>query len=397
MSYTTNKKGLFISLDHVISEIDMDLSEVNSGIVKKIVNQYQCLQNYGFDMELYCPYENRNHRVHSIIRRLPFSGIIPFKGNYINRANEFSFIYLRRPWFMNSDVPLFLNKMKKNNPYLKIIMEVPTYDAASSDKGEINHWHMWPLYWKDQNAVVKLVNSVDRILTFSKDDTIYGIKTICTCNAINPFTTTKVSHVDSKDNEIHLVACSSMAFWHGFDRLIEGLKIYKNSKETDYKIVFHLVGDGEELNRYKELVTSYDLQKEVLFHGYKSGKELDDIYDLCDIAIDSMGRHRSNIYYNSSLKGKEYLAKGLPVVSGVANELDYDPSFKYYLRIPADESPVDIDCVIKFYNRIYCESEERQTVIDNISEYAARHFSYAASFKKLVDYIEESDANKGLI
>lgn len=381
------KKGLFISLDHNIDIDHIDLSKVNNGIVKKIVYQYQCLQNYGYEMEMLCPYKDRNHRVHSIVRRLPLSEYIPYGKKYINRASEFNFIYLRRPWFMNSDTPYFIRKMKEKNPSLKVVVEVPTYDPASGGKGEINHWHMWPLYWKNNKAIKEISTCADRILTFSRDDEIYGIKTICTCNAINPIATKRVEHVESPDRTIHLVACSSMAFWHGFDRIIEGMKDYKNAGEKDYHIIFHLVGDGEELSNYRNMVLQYGLKDDVIIYGYKSGKELDDIYNLCDIAIDSMGRHRSNVFYNSSLKGKEYLAKGLPVISGVKNELDDDPYFKYYLRVPADDSPVDMKTIIDFYNNVYNSGEKRINIISYISDYAAEHFSYEASFRTLVDYL----------
>ncbi|MFK5655764.1 hypothetical protein ACIA4K_04025 [Lactobacillus delbrueckii subsp. bulgaricus] len=63
--------------------------------------------------------------------------------------------------------------------------------------------------------------------------------------------------------------------------------------------------------------------------GKKEKEELDYYYNICDIGIDSMGRHRSNVYYNSSLKGKEYLAKGLPIVLGVTTELDYIKDFRF--------------------------------------------------------------------
>lgn len=380
-------RGLFLSLDHIVDVEKSDVSNINNGIVKKIIYQFQCLKSYGFQMEMFCPYERRNHRIHSIVRRLPFSGFIQYGSEYIKHACDYSFIYLRRPWYMNTDTPHFLMKMKKRNPSIKIVVEVPTYDAASSDRGEINHWHMWPLYWKNKIATKKIASCADRILTFSKDKTIYGVSTICTCNAIDPNTIRCINYINSDNHTINLVACSSMAFWHGFDRVIEGMHNYKCLGNSNFRVVFHLIGDGEELNNYRSMVIKYGLEKDVIFYGYKSGKELDDIYDHCDIAIDSMGRHRSNVYYNSSLKGKEYLAKGLPVISGVRNELDDDPDFKYYLRVPADDTPVDIDAIINFYNFVYNSGESRSEIIEQISDYASKNFSYNASFKPLVDYL----------
>lgn len=379
-------KGLYVSLDHFISsEMIAGTYTGSNGIIKKICNQYKTFESYGFEMKMYCPYIQRNHRIHSIIRRLPFSGEISYGGEYVKNAKDYAFVFLRSPWFMNMDTPQFLKKMKQNNPQIRIIVEVPTYDP-SWGKGEINHWHMWPLYWKNVNAIRHLKESVDRIMTFSRDETIYDIPTLCTSNAIDPKSIKPVDHINSIENRINLIACSSMAFWHGFDRIIEGMKNYYQGDHI-YEIIFHLVGDGEETENYKKLIDRYKLNDYIILYGYKSGQELNDIYNLSDIAIDSLGRHRSKVYYNSSLKGKEYLAKGLPVVSGVTNELDDDKSFKYYLRVPADDSPVEMSKIIEFYNKIYNGNRTRIEIEQYISRYAEEHFSYNVALKPVYRYI----------
>lgn len=384
------KKGLYISLDHVFDMDSLEMDKTSNGIIKKIANQFYCFKDYGFDMDIFFPYKNRSRYLHAIVRRLPLSGFISYGKNYIRNAKDYSFIYLRKPWFMNSDTPRFLKKMKKKNSKIKIVVEYPTFDSSSS-KGEVNHLNMWPLYIKDKVALKKICKLIDRVLTFSKDKEILGVETIQTCNAINPTQTKKINYVKTDEKEIHLIACSSMAFWHGFDRIIEGLGNYYERENVPYKIVFHLIGDGEELDNYRGMVRNRHLEEVVLVYGYKFGKELDDIYDICDIAVDSLGRHRSGVFYNSSLKGKEYLAKGLPVMSGVTNELDFDSSFKYYLRVPANDSPVDMHEVVSFYEKIYKGSETREEVIDNISTYASKNFSYKASFKDLVSFLNGSD------
>jgi hypothetical protein len=381
------RKGLFISLDHYISSNDISEKNISNGILKKIAKQIECFRNYGYDMDILCPYHSRNHRLHSIIRRLPFSGILSYGKQEIELAGDYSFIYLRSPWFMNSDTPAFLKNMKKKNPLIKTIVEVPTYDPTWG-RGEINHWHMWPLYWKNKKAVRKMAPYVDRVMTFSLDEKIYGVQTICTSNAIDPLSIRPVNHTEAAPNTIQLIACSSMAFWHGYDRILNGMHDYYESKNIPYKILFHVVGDGEELTNYRAIIDKYNLGSYVFLYGYKSGDALDDIYNRADIAIDSLGRHRSKVYYNSSLKGKEYLAKGLPVISGVENELDYDPGFPYYLRVAADESPINMDDIIDFYEKLYSGNKSRPEIVQYISEYAASHFSYKVALKPVVDFIE---------
>jgi hypothetical protein len=80
---------------------------------------------------------------------------------------------------------------------------------------------------------------------------------------------------------------------------------------------YYKQSDLENLNIIKSYVPDSQRFEDVT-------SSLNDIYNISDIAIDSLGRHRSNVMYNSTLKGKEYCAKGLPIVSGVKTEFDYD-------------------------------------------------------------------------
>lgn len=125
-----------------------------------------------------------------------------------------------------------------------------------------------------------------------------------------------------------MIAVSSLYYWHGYDRTIEGLKNYyegTHSKEVN----LYIVGTGPEFVKYEKLIKEYDLENHVFLTGYKSGSALDELYAKCIIGLDSMGRHRSGVSFNSSLKGKEYCAKGLIIVSGVKTELDLDGEFLY--------------------------------------------------------------------
>ena len=384
------EKGLYLSLDHVIKEVSTSAARSTSnGIVRKIINQILVLEKNGFEMEVLCPYAGRNHFLHAIGRRLPFFWLRKYGKEQIKKSRDYSFIYVRKQWFLDGDTILFLRSMKKANKSLKILLEVPTYPVGV---GEINHFHMIPMLIKDSIAIKHLHNYVDRVVTFSDDSFIFNIPTIRTCNAIDPKTIQPIKGTDKNQLNgkiINLIACSSMAFWHGYDRIIEGLRGYYSSGASDYKVLVHFVGDGEQLVSLKRMVEKYNLHDYVFFYGYLEADESDKIYEIADIALDSMGRHRSKVFYNSSLKGKEYCAKGLPVISGVETELDHYPSYPYYLRVPADDSPICIQDVISFYNKIYKGNQQRKDIIKRISGFAAEHFSFDSAFKPIIEYLCE--------
>ena len=99
--------------------------------------------------------------------------------------------------------------------------------------------------------------------------------------------------------------------------------------------------------------------------------------------MDSMGRNRTNVFYNSTLKGKEYLAKGLPIISGVKTELDH-MDFPYYLRVPADDTPLDFARVIQFYHEIYDRKSEAE-VAEEIRDFCRLHFEFRQTFQPVLD------------
>ena len=64
------------------------------------------------------------------------------------------------------------------------------------------------------------------------------------------------------ENELHLIGVAEIHFWHGFDRLIKGLKEYY-AHNPGYKVYFHIVGNlfGErERQEIEDPIQAYNLQ-----------------------------------------------------------------------------------------------------------------------------------------
>lgn len=282
---------------------------------------------------------------------------------------------------MDFNVCYILKEVKTRKPNIKIIIEIPTYPY---DQEFPNRSLSLVL---DKINRKKLDSYVDKIATFSDDKKIWNIDTINISNGVDTEKISKRKFV-SKDNRIHCIAVAKIAFWHGYDRLIEGLYLYTNKPHID-DFVLHIVGDGDDLliEELKAKTIEYNLQDSIIFHGRKVGVQLSEIYSYCSIAFDSLGRHRCGVEYNSTLKGKEYLAKGLPIVSGVKTELDGINDFHYYYRVPADDSPIDFKKIAQFYHSIYDE-HDISAVTDEIRNFCIDNFSFDTTFKKVIDLFE---------
>ena len=272
--------------------------------------------------------------------------ILKFAFNII-KQEHIDNCYIRYP---NSD-PIFLSLLKKmKSKGICVVIEIPTYpyDAEGKEtlKGRV-------IGFIDAYYRNKLFPYVERIITYSSDDTIFGIQTIKTVNGLD-FDGVRISMSASNTQEFHLCGVATFHYIHGYDRLISGLNIYyKNGGKR--KIIFDIVGygDNEILNDYKRMVMQAHLEDNVFFHGRLHGIELDDIYDKATMGVNSLAIHRQNLENESTLKTREYAAKGLPILSSsFVDALSISDNTKYVCRVPADDSPINIQEMLDFYDKL---------------------------------------------
>ena len=352
---------------------------IDPGIREKILQQYRLFQSAGISMHFY--YAHRASRYYRYVNRMPL-----FRDKYDlpeSVIQESDFIYLRKPSTINMGFIDFLKRIRSINPGMKILLEIPTYPYDDEIQGLIRV----TLKWKDQYARKKLKDYVDVILTYSDDQSIFGVKAINISNGVDVVRLSSAvkKYPHPNDEKIRLMACAKFNLWHGYDRAIEGLHQYLQKPDANRNVEIEMVGDGASTESYRQLVEKYSLQEYVRFYGKLQGEDLVKVYSICDIGLDSMGRHRSGVYYNSSLKGKEYCAYGLVIVSGVKTELDGADDFAYYYRIPADDTPLDFDAVLDFYKK--SAGEDREKMREIIMQYALNHFSMEVVFQPVIDYI----------
>ena len=116
-------------------------------------------------------------------------------------------------------------------------------------------------------------------------------------------------------------------------------------------VYLHLVGDGQERAGWEALTDRYNLRDYVIFHGHRTGDELLSIFDKCQIGLSILGMYKMGMEAVSPLKTREYAAMGKPFV--YANtELNIDETTPFCMRIANDATPLDINAVLEFYNRV---------------------------------------------
>ena len=352
----------------------------HSGISKKIHYQVKGLRENGHDVRLcYYGFAENGHRcryidgvvikdygkgvIAGLKQRLDYNCIY----DYCIREG-IKFVYARcfqnaNPWLIR-----FFRKLRKSG--IKAVTEIPTYPYDQ----EFAHFD-----WKtrmglkmDQLFREKLYQQMDALVTFSDAECIFGQRTIRISNGVDfdsiPIHSPLTSHLSA----LHLIGVAEVHPWHGFDRVMSGMgeyyrqKLFSNSQIPD--VFFHVVG-GVHPYRMKTdfapIIEKYGLHDKIIFHGQLFGEELTDVFNQCQFAIGSLGRHRSGITVIKTLKNREYATRGIPFIySEQDSDFDHQP---YVLKAPADESPIDIQRIFDFMDNFHMKPEEIRSTVEHLT------------------------------
>ncbi len=185
------------------------------------------------------------------------------------------------------------------------------------------------------------------------------------------------------NEEIHLLGLANMAKWHGYDRVIEGLRQYKKNSGNK-EVIFHLVGpDGDgSLKEWMTLTRKYKLEKNVIFEGPKFNRELDYFFNKCNLAIGSIGLHRTGYESATTLKVREYMARGIPFLMSASDQA-IESDNRFCVIIPADDSPVNIELIIRYVENI----RDWEYLSKSMREYANDNMTWEKQFRKIIDKI----------
>ena len=355
-----------------------------NGISKKIHYQVRALEANGVETHLCYLSEKQGIKYRLVDQEIlaDYGGGI--KGKLYKRfefhsvlhyiiKNQINLVYIRSDHNANPFTIRLARKIKKAG--IHMVMEIPTYPY---DQEYVSFNRKIQLL-VDQCFRKRLAKYVDRIITFSNYKTIFGTPTIQISNGIDFDDIPMKQHVNDTSQEIHLIGVAEIHFWHGFDRLLKGLVNYYNTS-PQYKVYFHIIGDfftQREREECMSIVKENHLAPYVILHGRQTGKDLDLLFEQCDFGIGSLGRHRSGITHIKTLKNRDYAARGIPFVY---SEIDDDfENMPYIMKIPADESIVNITTILSFYNQLHATP---QTIRNSIQS-----LSWNNQMKKVIDAI----------
>lgn len=353
---------------------------IYAGIGKKIKNQIVCMQENGITVtQLNLPLSINNSKsfIISVINAYR-------KLNTCIISEEYDIIYCRHfyPYIIYT---LLISKGRST----KIVFEAQDIQSKSANIS-VNLTllkNIQNLYLKCMDLFLgKYISSnADGIVSVTHEISEYHKKrtneTLAYLTLGNGITTSSenIRNPPYIDSELHILCVANLHYWHGIDRFLNGLKNYNGPKQ----IYFHIVGEGHEYPHLKSLVQDFNLESHVIFHGFKSGADLDAMFDQCHIALGSLGGFRINMHEMSSLKSAEYCARGIPfVIAAVA--VDFPNEWDYILHVPETEEPIDIESVVAFADNV-CSDPNHVKIM---REYAESHLDWLPKMRILKEFLE---------
>ena len=333
------------------------------GVMKKITLHIDAFKSYGNSVDYIetdgkkCFFVDQNSKT-EIGNFVPggyqyFNELMAATAKHVLRNNlHYDYIYIRQgpltPKGFRALKQLYIHSNR-------IYMEIPTYyEPEKTIKNTIKYF--FNKYLK--KYVYKMVTDCDQ-------KEIYGIETLMVINGTD---LSKIStRLPTCDSTINVALVASISDYHGVNKIINAVDTYySNGGNRD--VLFHIVGTGPKLNDYISETKTRNLDNHIIFYGKQCGEKLDSIFNKCEIGISSLANKEIGVLFSSTLKSKEYLAKGIPIISDVMLDVFSTENKYYFYQLKND---FNLDELVSFYDSVY-SGRDKQDIINEIREYANR-------------------------
>lgn len=288
--------------------VNLERNYNNKGTIRKAIAQYKALQKL-FTVEYLEIKSNLSNRWKRAIFFYILFPIYFYRKALVKKGSYIYYRYYPHNLLLN----IFMFFMKNKN---KIYVEVNT-----KYKYETKKTNLW-FYISNLISENLVYRSSQAVLPVTKDMANY-VRTICkNCriivlgNGYDPYdneTFLNINYNELKEfilkgkDKIKIIWVGNPFLWHGLDRIISEFAKLEN-------VCLYLVGNKDKIKR---LCGSSILEKSnIHLLGERNIEELKYLYENCDFGLGSFGLDRINIKDGASLKVREYLYYGLPVIIG---------------------------------------------------------------------------------
>lgn len=195
----------------------------------------------------------------------------------------------------------------------------------------------------------------------------------------------------SYDGTVLRLVCLANAFepWQGLDRVLAGLKNY-----TPRRPFVHLKVVGHVPDRVLKATGSINghSNNKVDFLGRLYGSSLERVVEDAHMAFSSLAVFRKGMREACALKTREFIARGLPFVIGYRDP-DLLENQEFFLPIAPDDSPVNMEEVVSFAERVLT----RKGVSESMRQYANERLDWKIKMQDMWDFLQSVNRGKDAV
>ena len=346
----------------------------NIGVVNKLRGQVEGLQNCNLDVDYVIHddkfiYLNENRIYKKRKTQIPSFFKVQFY-NYLYDLPQYD-LYIIRYGLSTPALINWLKKTKERHPKSKIVIDMPTYPYQKEwdgIKGKL-------VLAMDDYYKKHLSTFVEVVIHSGNEKEILSIPTFHMTNGVIVAPFRERTNYNSA-NHLQLIAIGKWQYWHGLDRLIEGISL------SNEKVHLDIVGEGPGSQDLKSLIRRRKLENQIKWHGVLVGSALEMLIDQAHLGIGTLGIHRKGVFQDSSLKHRSYCASGLPFVLSTSDE-DFPETLPFVFYVPEDDTFINISKLSSFAERMYTKENS-----NHMRQYAKEKMSWNSKMKKLIAYFE---------
>lgn len=172
---------------------------------------------------------------------------------------------------------------------------------------------------------------------------------------------------------------TTAAAWYGLERLLRSF----SPVQKHYKLV--IAGIVSEDPYIQKLLLKYKITQHVNFLGKISKEELPAFYNSVHMCFGSLALYTIRLNFASTLKVKESVSFGIPVILGY-NEEDFEGNEEftpYHLKLPNDDSVIDFNNIAQFAKRFYSDPQNKE----RLRQLAFKYLDVSVKMNLLIQHI----------
>lgn len=309
---------------------------------------------------------------------------------------ESDFIYCRYPgagkfiakWTRLKHCKVFFEHLTTEGPEIRLYAKENPFQWNLSSLLSHVEFRFWPLFqeWRYGKTIRKQaefgISNSDNIADYENAITGNNYVRLIGGDAVNAeaFPVRQTLLFNGTLRMVFLKGAVTHADFNGLDRLFKGMSAYTGP------IKLHLKLYGRNLENEARQIQQYAIQSMVELNGFLDKKGIDDMMNSVDLGVGALGVHRKGLNSTTTIKAREYFARGLPFFFG-HNDPDFSGSplvSKFCKEYPADDTPINIDELINWFLSI----KETSNLSEQMHQYAVEHLDYKIKMKRLIVYLQ---------